>query len=510
MISKDNNDIAKLHSKKKSKIGDDANNHHHQPQQQQELKSSSSNEPTIETLTTKDSSTINGPFIQEEFISMFYKPHTATMLVVAICTVTYFAFLRRTYSMEQNVKNGLCFGIFVFLMYCVAQLRDGVMRRPHPAFWRLVTGVGIVYLMILVFLLFQSLDDVRRLLSYLYPELGTQLPERSYADQCDVYTPNDPVSKFRNVRDTLNDEFIWAHVIGYILKAIMFRDFKLCWILSLSFEIVEISLQHIMENFKECWWDHVIVDILVCNNLGILIGLWLCDRFCVYNEYEWVGLDKLSSTREKLKRVAQQFMPYYWTSYRWGIFESWKRFFYFFGLLVAMTLVDCNSFFLKYLFWVPPRNPLNTYRLILWFFIGMPAVREYYLYISDDNCHRLGANTWLAIGIAAAETLIVFKNSGNEFQVAADPHIWLNWVLVIGLFVPWFISYFFLFGPQRVRRSTSLRWIHNFWLTLSILPFVVMFLTGLPDLQIYRAQYDGFVNAWMARNGYDINKRWFT
>ena len=107
MISKDNNDIAKLHSKKKSKIGDDANNH-----QQQELKSSSSssNEPTtIETLTTKDSSTINGPFIQEEFISMFYKPHTATMLVVAICTVTYFAFLRGTYSMEQNVKNGSLF-----------------------------------------------------------------------------------------------------------------------------------------------------------------------------------------------------------------------------------------------------------------------------------------------------------------------------------------------------------------------------------------------------------------
>ena len=123
-------------------------------------------------------------------------------------------------------------------------------------------------------------------MTYLYPDLGQPLPERSYADSCDIYTPNDPESNFRNLRDTILDEFILAHVIGYIGKAILFRDMKLCWLLSLFFELMEITFQHWLENFKECWWDHIIVDVLVCNNIGIILGLYICDylnmKVCVY------------------------------------------------------------------------------------------------------------------------------------------------------------------------------------------------------------------------------------
>ena len=450
------------------------------------------------------------PFLQEEFISWFYKPHTATVLIVAICTITYFAFLRRTFSPEENIKRGLVAMVFIFLTYCFAQLRDGVMRRPHPAFWRLVTGVGIVYLMALIFLLFQSRDDARQMFKFLYPQLGVQLPERSYADACDVYTPHHPESRFKNLKDTVLDEFILAHMVGYIGKALLFRDLKMCWILSLSFEIVEISLQHIMENFKECWWDHVIIDVLICNNIGIMIGLWLCNKFCDYNEYEWVGLDKISTATGKMKRIAQQFTPYYWTSYRWEIFESWKRFLYFVGLLVFMTIVDCNAFFLKFILWIPPRNPLNTLRLILWFFIGMPAIREYYLYITDDDCKRLGANTWVAAGVAATEALIVFKFSTGLFDTVAPPHVWVNWVVFLAVFGFWFVSYFFVFGPQKVRANGTLRWVHNILLTLSMIPMVVMFVTGLPDLKIYQAEFDGAVNNWMIANGYNPSAKWIS
>jgi phosphatidylserine synthase 2 len=31
-------------------------------------------------------------------------------------------------------------------------------------------------------------------------------------------------------------------------------------------------LQHWMPNFAECWWDHIILDVLVCNALGIFLG----------------------------------------------------------------------------------------------------------------------------------------------------------------------------------------------------------------------------------------------
>jgi hypothetical protein len=52
------------------------------------------------------SSTIR-PFLQEEFISMFYKPHSVTILIIAICAINYFAFLRRRFSLEENIKRGI-------------------------------------------------------------------------------------------------------------------------------------------------------------------------------------------------------------------------------------------------------------------------------------------------------------------------------------------------------------------------------------------------------------------
>ena len=38
------------------------------------------------------------------------------------------------------------------------------MIRPHPAVWRLVHGIVVVYLLFMVFLLFQNVDDARQFL----------------------------------------------------------------------------------------------------------------------------------------------------------------------------------------------------------------------------------------------------------------------------------------------------------------------------------------------------------
>lgn len=50
-------------------------------------------------------------------------------------------------------------------------------------------------------------------------------------------------------------------------------------------------------------------------------------------------------------------------------------------VVVAFLVVEVNVFFLKYALWVPPTNPLNTARLVLWLLVGAPAVREYYEFI---------------------------------------------------------------------------------------------------------------------------------
>jgi len=38
---------------------------------------------------------------------------------------------------------------------------------------------------------------------------------------------------------------------------------------------------------------------------------------------------------------------------------------------VCVLVVDFNAFALKYVLWIPPRNPINIYRLLLWWLIGM-------------------------------------------------------------------------------------------------------------------------------------------
>ena len=55
------------------------------------------------------------------------------------------------------------------------------------------------------------------------------------------------------------------------------------------------------------------------------------------------------------------------------------------ALVAVFLLVEVNAFVLKYVLWVPPLNPLNTYRLCLFFLLGIPAVREYYIFIENNE-----------------------------------------------------------------------------------------------------------------------------
>lgn len=47
-----------------------------------------------------------------------------------------------------------------------------------------------MYELALVFLLFQDLDSARNMMTYLDPNLGKPLPEKSYADHCEFTVSN--------------------------------------------------------------------------------------------------------------------------------------------------------------------------------------------------------------------------------------------------------------------------------------------------------------------------------
>jgi phosphatidylserine synthase 2 len=41
------------------------------------------------------------------------------------------------------------------------------------------------------------------------------------------------------------------------LQTLVLRDWWLCTVLSVMFELMEYTLEHQLPNFSECWWDHV-------------------------------------------------------------------------------------------------------------------------------------------------------------------------------------------------------------------------------------------------------------
>ena len=325
----------------------------------------------------------------------------------------------------------------MLVLYCAIQGPDSLFIRPHPTFWKVVHGVSIVYLLALVFVLFQSTGTVRALLKELDPELGVPLPEQSYAADCRLYTPEDPHSRFARLKEVVFDIFVVAHVLGWIGKALVLRDYKILWAISVMFELMELTFRHWLLNFNECWWDSWVLDVAVCNFLGMWIGMQVVQRL-EGKRYDWAGLSKLPGVFPKLNRAVWQFTPEYWHPRAWCVFASPTRLLQTLVIVGLVLTFELNAFWLKTIFWLQPEHPYNTYRLLLWFFFAMPAVHEYYVFISEADrvpVNKMGPYAWTSIFIATTEILVIYKHSRGLFPAPWPPEVVRAWSIAGTAFV---------------------------------------------------------------------------
>jgi len=56
-----------------------------------------------------------------------------------------------------------------------------------------------------------------------------------------------------------------------------------------SVVFAQIAFAHLLPNFAECWWDAVILDVLLCNGLGIWLGMYVCRKLEMRN-YRWESI----------------------------------------------------------------------------------------------------------------------------------------------------------------------------------------------------------------------------
>ncbi|KAF5317800.1 hypothetical protein D9619_012676 [Psilocybe cf. subviscida] len=313
-------------------------------------------------------------------VEFFYQPITLSALACGLVVLAYVATTQDVLEEGRDKRRvGVYAAIATFLLFAMIQFRDGPFMRPHPAFWRIMLAVNLIYELALVFLLFQDLNTARKMMTYIDSSLGVPLPEKSYAEDCSL-TPKALWNAF--------DIFCVAHTLGWFGKAMILRDYWFCWvrfdycnpdsdgILSIAFELAEYSLQHQLANFAECWWDHWILDVLICNWFGTYLGM---------KPYEWRGFRQTRGIRSKAKRVLSQFSPHDFTAFKWGPATDSLHYFTVVLLLAVFLAAELNPFYLKSLLWMEPDHPVIIMRLAGIFLCALPAVRELFQYINDPR-----------------------------------------------------------------------------------------------------------------------------
>nr|GLL41620.1 CDP-diacylglycerol--serine O-phosphatidyltransferase 1-like isoform X1 [Ipomoea trifida] len=371
----------------------------------------------------------------DPWTAWLYKPRTVTLLFIGACFLIWASGAldpERTSvdDLVATVKRGVWAMIAVYLAYSLLQAPSTILIRPHPAIWRLVHGMAVIYLVSLTFLLFQNRDDARQFMKYLHPDLGVELPERSYGADCRIYVPENPTNRFKNVYDTVFDEFVLAHILGWWGKAIMIRNQPLLWVLSIGFESMELTFRHMLPNFNECWWDSIVLDILICNWFGIWAGMRTV-RYFDGRTYEWVGISQQPNIIGKVKRTLGQFTPAHWDKDEWHPLLGPWRFLQVLSLCVVFLTVELNTFFLKFCLWVPPQNPLIIYRLVLWWLIAIPTIREYNSYLQDRKpVKKVGTFCWLSLAICIVELLICIKFGHGLFHEPMPKWLVILWTSI--------------------------------------------------------------------------------
>ncbi|OBZ68638.1 Phosphatidylserine synthase 2 [Grifola frondosa] len=380
-------------------------------------------------------------------IEFFYKPITLTALGAGMAVLAYVAMTQDVLKEGQDKRHvsGAYATIASFLLFSMIQFRDGPFIRPHPAFWRVVLGINVLYELALVFLLFQDLDSARTMMKYLDPNLGKPLPERNYAENCEFTFRNVWVRAVLKLCHTIVgtdlhienaiDIFCLAHALGWFGKALILRDYWFCWILSVAFEFAEYSLQHQLPNFAECWWDHWILDVLVCNWLGTYLGMKTCQYFDI-KHYTWRGFRQTRGIRSKTRRVFSQFSPHDWTTFKWEGTASFGHYFSVVLLLAVFLAAELNPFYLKSLLWMEPEHPFVIARLAGVFLCALPAVRELYQYVTDPRkAVRMGQHVWILLATIGTELLVITKWGQGQFPTPLPTPVKWAWAFGASLLV---------------------------------------------------------------------------
>lgn len=346
-------------------------------------------------------------------IPWLYDSHSVWVLTVVSIVIWYAANSAGPFeSLASALTASIPYAVAIFLAVGLFAFPSGPFIRPHPIVWKLIFGFSLLYLLVLIVLLVPSPQQTRAILNAMDPSVGIPFELPLYAEDCSLTS--------ENMAPKL-DVFVLAHFFGWLVKALYFRHRLLLWVFSITWELVELVLIYMVPNFAECWWDQWVLDVLLCNGLGIEVGLWLC-RYFEFRKYQWTGVLESTTVIAKAKRIVLQFTPAEWHRIEWESAKTFKRYLQVQLILWISILNDLNAFMLKLFLYIPTTHYINVVRLFFVAIVAAPAYRQGYLFFVDDKVKRLGTQAIVLVMIIIAEVALVLK-AGTDLDIPAMPLI---------------------------------------------------------------------------------------
>ncbi|PFH38392.1 putative phosphatidylserine synthase [Besnoitia besnoiti] len=315
-------------------------------------------------------------------------------------------------------------------IYCFLQAKDGLLVRPHPGFWRVVHGVCLVHLIVMVVLLAVDVETGRTALQLLFPEIvGAR--EKVFAGTLVMDCRINGDTIMRQLRS------VWfvSHVVGWLCKMVILRNWGFCLLYSVAFEIGELSFQWLVPELCECWWDSIFIDALLSNVSGMLLGAIIM-KLINMHQYDWLGRYPL------YQKVLMSLTPFSSEDYDWSFYKTPRHLFLAITLLVFCLFTELNVFFLMAVLDIPAVHYINPLRTLYLSLLGAAAAAEHYEYTMYSR-ERIGHNEWLLAIILCIELLVCVKYGASRFpRFSPPPDIFMPWIVALSLFGAWSYCYF--------------------------------------------------------------------
>merc|ERR1719402_656128 len=77
--------------------------------------------------------------------------------------------------------------------------------------------------------------------------------------------------------------------------------------------------------------------------------------------------------------------------------------------MMIWQVVELNTFFIKHIWPMPAEHPICVARILFTGLMAAPSTRQFYTYITDPQCKRVGTQCWVFIMITLSELILVGK-----------------------------------------------------------------------------------------------------